>query len=177
MEKLDTRRRIWKLLDDIVRDFPRRKEEAESYMAKQGPFDPLEIAINPPEAFDTIPTFSSKATYSPTEMLRARFEYASTVDTGWYLWLGTKDMMKWIKKRSIRIRHTALRGHYEGSAPMLFSDNKLSLFGVTPGVPDVLIYLAWKDEISEPEVWSYDNYEFNRFPNLEQYLYWYLTRP
>jgi hypothetical protein len=168
---------IISLLDAIQADFPRRKREAEAFMANFGPFDPVEMIIRSPERCDEIPTFSAPQSQVPSVMLRARFDYAGTWDTGWHRWLSPLDMSERMIAHEILLHHRALRDHYEGSAPMIFPDSQLTLFGVTEGVPDTLIYLVWIPDNEEPELWSYDNYEFQRFATLEEYLAWYLNRP
>jgi len=167
---------IIKLMDAIKADFPARKQEAELYMATIGPYDPLTMILEPPEKHSRIATFDASASHTPSPMLKQRFQYAATWNTGWHSWLGPSDMAKMMDDQSVRTHHEALRNHYENSAPMLYPYKQLSLFVVTEAVPDELIYLVWKS-IAEPEVLSYGGYDFYRFDNVQDYFSWYLLRP
>lgn len=84
-------------------------------------------------------------------MLKARFDYASIIKRGRDIWLSPAEMERWMKKREVKSFHRALREHWEQSAPMMFPNDRLTLLGVTDGVPDNLTYLVWRDD--EPEVW------------------------
>ena len=83
-------------------------------------------------------------------------------------------MKTWLKNKGVKSYHKALRENFEGSAPNLFSDRNLALFGVTEGVPDNLTYLVWCDEGKEPEIWSYVGLYSYKFDDLEGYLKWIL---
>src|SRR5262249_54729371 len=147
--------RIWTLLDAIKADFPRRKQEAEAYMSQRGPYDPLELEIRPPEKALCLPTFKKGVSRPVTPMLRARFAYAGTWQTGYELWLGPSDLARWLKKREVRSQRQVRREHAEDSAPALFADEQLSLFAVKKRLFEDVIYLVWAYDDGEPELWSY----------------------
>ncbi|MHB1425945.1 MAG: hypothetical protein ACYC3I_22505 [Gemmataceae bacterium] len=171
-----TKQRIFALLDAIKADFPRRKMAAEALMAKMGLDESLFIDIAAPVSVANVPTFDTKQSMALTPMLKARFEYASSWEMAQEVWLSANEMASEMKKKRVKDYHRALRENWEGSAPMLFSDNRLTLFGITKGVPEDLIYLAWTEISKEPEVWVYEGLESHKFKNLEQYLMWCLER-
>ncbi|MCA9032390.1 MAG: hypothetical protein KDA66_16345, partial [Planctomycetaceae bacterium] len=72
--------------------------------------------------------------------------------------------------------HCALRENWEGSAPMVFPDERLTLFGVTEDVPENLTYLVWAKDDAEPEVWCYMGLASHEFSSLESFLNWRLER-
>src|SRR5262249_15731911 len=171
--KLAPGKRVHKLLDALKADFPRRKAAIEAWMKdRYGLDESVDLRLIPPEDADTIPTFARTKRYSATPMLKARFEYASTVDYGGEIWLGIGEMRRWMRKKDVRAYHTAMREDWEGSAPMLFRDDQLTLLEVSNGVPDCLTYLVWARESKEPEIWRYRGMESHRFKDLEAYLTW-----
>jgi hypothetical protein len=109
-------------------------------------------------------------------MLKARFDYAGSIDHGGDCWLNPAEMERWMRKRMVRSYHKSLREHWENSAPMLFADHDLTLFAVTQDVPDNLVYLVWQGAEEEPEVWSYLGMNAHKFNNLASYLTWLLKR-
>lgn len=176
MPKADATMRIRKLLNEIRADFPRLKAAAETLMRhKYGLNDSLELTVSPPEKFRFLPTFDPNRQRRPSPMLKARFEYAGTIDHGGDTWLAPSKMERWMKKRVVRSYHKSLREHWEKSAPMLFADHDLTLFSVTEDVPDNLTYLVWKGA-EEPEIWSYLGMNGHKFKNLAAYLTWLLKR-
>lgn len=162
------------LLESIRADFPQRKRTAEGLMRRHGIQDTLELVIQPPEAFADLPTFDNHVFRPSSSMLRSRFEFAGSWRIGQDVWLTPSQMSSWIRKRSVRKHHGALRAHWEGSAPMSYPDAQLSLFGITEDVPENLVYIVWTKEEGEPEIWTYTGYEEHRFENLREYLRWCL---
>ena len=172
--KTQVARRIHELLDGIKADCPRRKKAAEQLMRQAGIQDSLELAISPRESVSELPTFDRKISRQLSPMLKARFDYAGSWRMGQEIWLSATEMPSYLKRRAVRQCHRALRDQWEGSAPMVFSDRCLSLFGVTEYVPEDLVYLAWREKEREPEVWVYEGMESHNFANLEEYLRWRL---
>ena len=81
-------------------------------------------------------------------------------------------MVFFMSDDELNIYHNSLRDHWEDSAPMLYPDKCLTLFGITEGVPEHRVYLVWKNEGKEPELWSYMGMEVLEFKNLEKFLKW-----
>ncbi|MCB9950147.1 MAG: hypothetical protein H6824_04125 [Planctomycetaceae bacterium] len=81
-----------------------------------------------------------------------------------------------MEKKEVRQYHCALRENWEGSAPMVFPDERLTLFGVTEDVPENLTYLVWAKDDAEPEVWCYMGLASHEFSSLESFLNWRLER-
>lgn len=136
--------------------------------------DPLEpsFVAEPTERVSEIPTFNPDVSYPLTPMLQARFRFASRIEFCGDTWLSISEMPKWMKRKSVRKYHSSLRDHWTGSAPMLYPDDKLTLFGVTVDVPDSLIYCVWGD--GEPAIWTYSGLDQRQFTNLQRYLEWCL---
>lgn len=174
MTRTQVARRIHKLLDAIKADFPRRKKAAEELMRRAGIRESLELEIFPAELVSVVPTFDVKISRPFSPMLKARFDYAGSWKTGQDIWLSAAEMPSYLRRRAVRSYHRALREHWEGSAPMTLADRCLALFGVTEGVPEDLIYLAWRKGEKEPEVWVYEGMESHNFKNLEEYFTWCL---
>lgn len=110
-------------------------------------------------------------------MLKARFEYAGSWRRGPEVWFGVAEMADYLKRKAIRVNHRALREHFEASAPMLFADDQLSLFGASDEPSQDLTYLVWTADKNEPEIWVYEGYDSCKFMDLEEYLRWRLERP
>jgi hypothetical protein len=146
----------------VLRDLPTSSEPEDV---------PLRLISEPSVSVNSIPTFDSAVSYPVSPMLAARFSFGSTCHFGCDTWLSREDMVSYTELKVVKEYHLSLREHWVDSAPMLFSDAKLSLFGVTEDVPDSLIYLVWANS-SEPEVWTYLGMEQNRFSNLADYLKW-----
>jgi hypothetical protein len=176
MRKHSPEKRIRKLLDALKEDFPRRKAAIEQVMKEHGLNESIEFKFMPAEDVQTIPTFARKKSYPTTPLLRARFEYASTMKYATDTWLSVRQMQRWMRKKEIRSYHKSLRENWEASAPMCFRDDQLTLIEVTEGVPDNLTYLVWCHGEAEPEIWSYRGFDSNRFTDLEDYLIWCLRQ-
>lgn len=166
---------ILRLMDELRADHPRRAAAADVVAKRAGIKGRFDLSIAPAVPVTTLATFSSKVFRQLTPMLKARFDYCSSWQDGLFSWLSAADMTKYMRKRVIHEQHRALRENWEGSAPMLFPDNELTLFGATKDVQDV-VYLVWATNAGEPEVWSYEDYDFNRSINLEAYFKWMLER-
>lgn len=121
-----------------------------------------------------IPTFQQDTVRHPSPMLEARFRFGSTCQVGCDTWLGADEMKLWMSNPEVMTYHDSLRRLWTNSAPMLYPDEQLSLFGRTEDVPDSLIYLVWGTNV-EPEIWSYSGTQQIRYPNLVAYLRWCLT--
>jgi hypothetical protein len=176
MAKSTTGQRIRTLLDKLKADFPRRKAAAEKLMKQHGMDQSLELKFMPPEKVQSIPSFSNNKTYPVTPFLKARFEYAGSIDYAGEIWLSVTQMGQWMRKKAVRSYHKALRENWCESAPMLFRDEQLSLLEVTVGVPQNLTYLVWCRDNVEPQIWSYQGFDSHKFANLEEYLTWCLNR-
>ncbi len=163
--------------DDVVRvmqsirdDFPRRKREAEALLRTLGLSEELEMRIQPPGVATSLPTFDSNVRRELTPMLRARFGYAGKWDTAHRIWLGVDDIGEAMQSGEVLLYHDALRDNWADSAPMRFPDDKLTLFGITDGVPENLIYLVWTNENAEPNVWVYEGMTEQKFESVLDYL-------
>lgn len=170
---MNTAKQVRKLLDDLKADFPRRKKAIEEKMKEYGLDKSVELVIEPPEVVTTIPTFHAKRPRQASPMLQARFDYAGTLIYAGEEWLAASAMPRQMKKKDVKSYHKSLRENWEGSAPMLFTDDQLTVFAVTDGVPDNLTYLVWSKDGDEPEVWRYAGLNSNRFKNLAEYLSWF----
>ncbi len=176
MARIDSSKRVSKLLDAVRADFPRRKAAAETLMRQVGLEETFELTVTTPEKARFLPTFDRNRRRRFSPMLKARFEYAGTIGYGGDTWLSPAQMARWMRKRRVRSYHEALREHYDGSAPNLFRDEDLTLFIVTEGVPQNLTYLVWRASNNEPKILSYVGMETYEFEDLAGYLSWVLHR-
>jgi hypothetical protein len=167
--------KIRELLDALIADFPRRKKLIEAEMKKYGIERSVELVIEPPEAVTEIPTFAARdRRVSP--MLKARFDHSGGWNYAGEEWLAASAMRRRIRTEDVQSYHAALRENWEGSAPRLFPDGQLSLYGVTEGVPDNLTYLVWTKEEGEPEVWRYAGLDSHQFKDMAAFLSWFLEK-
>lgn len=171
------RQRIFNVLDAVIARWPERNKELAELLGQpipEGatePFgDSFRLCVSPPNQVTSVPTFYHGTYRAPSEMLRARFEHSGHWQVGLERWLTPSEMASWIASEEVEATHHALRGYWENSAPMIFPDDRLGLFGVTEGVPEDLVYLAWADSDDEPEIWEYVGQSARRFTNLEHYL-------
>lgn len=169
-------KRISALLESIIADFPRRKKAAEALMRQHGIKKPMQIEIAAPEPVVQIPTFHPEVAYRLTHMLKERFDFAGTWKMGQEVWLSAGEMARHMKLESVQVFHRSRRENWEGSAPANYSDDRLTLFGITESVPEDAIYLVWATEGEEPEVWVYEGFDSHKFKTLEQYFKWCLER-
>jgi hypothetical protein len=166
--------RTYELLEAIRADFPRRKRSMERAKRGWGDTEPYEERIDPPEPVAAVPTFRLGVTRPLTPMLAARFRYAASWHHGIEVWLGVGEMARVMRTRTVLSYHRSMREHQEGSAPMLFPDDRLSLLAFVPDEPTALEYLVWARDGEEPEVWTYSGMSSNSFQNLDQRLEAYL---
>jgi hypothetical protein len=165
--------RIVGLLDRLKADFPRRKKQREDLLKSLGSNVVVELHLEPPLECQSIATFDKSQSKLLSPMLEARFAYCGTWDEGGDLWLGPNDISAWISKKPVRQMHRSLREYWDGSAPMKFHDNDLSLLGASRGTNDSLVYLVWNNK-TEPEIWCYSGMNCDRFRDLAKYLEWEL---
>ena len=169
-------KRIARLLDALIADYPRRKREYERAFTDLGLPCASELHVGPPEQVAKLPTFDRKKTRPVTPMLAGRYAYAGVWQMDVDVWLPPSGMGPEMQKRVVRRIHDSLREHWEGSAPMAYPDDRLTLFGVTDGVPDALTYLVWRQDGHEPEVWAYSGQYDHKFRHLEEFIRWQLER-
>jgi hypothetical protein len=173
MKKKTARTR--QLLHALVEDFGRRKNDAESILLDQGIEIDLTYTIKPSVDSESTPTFSRRLQRKHSPMLEARFEFASEILRGLDTWVGPNDLAKRTFSKKIQSTHNSLRKFWANSAPSLYPDDSLSLFGFTVGVPENIVYLVWT-ELEEPEIWVYFSQTEEKFENLDAYLDWCLQR-
>lgn len=130
--------------------------------------------VFPPEPWDEpgVPTLKGGVFRPFTEMLRARFEFASEwreAHAGHH-WLSLSQMRDAVEDTAILNRIESCAKCWDTSPPATHPPDRVSLFGVYFEQGEE-IYLLWPDmNGEEPEVVSYaGNYE-ERFKNLEEYL-------
>ncbi|NBS91554.1 hypothetical protein EBS67_16405 [bacterium] len=165
--------KIFGVLDNIKKTFPALKEVLEASWKEGGLDETMDLTFEAPSKVATLPTFDKSKSRKLTPMLKARFEYASTIKYGQDIWLDPNQMALSMADDELNIYHTSLRDHWENSAPMRFKDKDLTLFGITDGCPEDRVYLVWKNEGKEPELWSYMGMEVLEFKNLEKFFEWH----
>ena len=162
--------KIFGVLDNIKKTFPALKEVLEASWKEGGLDETIDLTFEAPSEVATLPTFDKSKSRKLTPMLKARFEYASTIKFGQDTWLDPNQMALSMADDELNIYHTSLREHWEKSAPMRFKDKCLTLFGITDGLPENRVYLVWKTEGEEPEVWEYFGFDENKYKNLEKFF-------
>jgi hypothetical protein len=177
MRRSKVKTRIWKLLDELKARCVADNETIEPQMKEQyGIDEKVELVIRAPEKLLLVPSFDVNHAFELTPMLKARFEFASEWNDDGDIWLALADMRTWMKRRTVRNYHKALRTNCPDSAPALLPDHQLSLFGVSEDLPEYVTYLAWDRPKDEPRICSYQDLETYEFPNLEAYLRWCVER-
>jgi hypothetical protein len=170
-----TTKRVHELLDAIIADYPRRKADAQKLIAEMGLEADLTFERSEAIPFDILPCFDgSDRPLSP--MLQARFDFAGQLRFGQDVWVIPSQIEDLIQNPDLMANHSALRRHWDDSAPMQYGDAQLSVFSYTDGVPENLTYLVWPSNASEPEVWDYSGYQQHRSKHLADYLQYRLTR-
>ena len=173
----DVRQHVVCILDSIKADFPNRKLTAETIMRANGIEEDLQMQIKTPSSVGMLPTFNSEVMHIATPMLKARFDYAGAWSMAYSIWLGADELGCHMQSQIVQLYHTALRENWDDSAPMKFSDDKLTLFGIKEGVPQDLIYIVWCNGGREPEIWMYESYSEHRFSHLVSFLEFVRDRP
>jgi hypothetical protein len=171
---VSAKERVRQLLDAIRDDFPRFKSAVVCASRDPAIAEDLKLELSPPRSLRRVPTFEVGVSRGLTPMLEARFEYAGRIRRGLAIWLSLRQMGMTVRNREICLNHRARRTDWIGSPPDLHPDSRLSLFGITDGVPQNAVYLVWGDEGDEPRVWSCSGMNADEFGNLEEYLRWHL---
>ena len=164
-----SRTRIAGILSDLQLHFTRKQNRAAARLRAAGISDRLEQRIASAELVAELPTFRDQVNRPLSPMLEERFRVAGRWTEGTDIWLASSDMHAAIRSPSIRGVHQSLRDNWEGSAPMLYQDDQLGLFGVTEDVPEDLIYIVWAVG-NEPEIWRYSGMRESRYRNLAEFL-------
>jgi hypothetical protein len=159
---------------NILRDeFPQVKSHIDENSLNDRKSPPFELDISPPDPFGEIPTFDSTVSHALTPQLKTRFTHSGSWLYGTQYWLSPMAMREWIDKPNIRKYHQSLRENWEGSAPNVVPDDRLSLLEVGRLSPDSVVYLVWaEDSRQEPQVWRYSGMESAEYTSLEEYLKW-----
>jgi hypothetical protein len=167
--------RIRWLLDAIRNNFPRFKHAVLRASRDPEIAEEMKLELSPsPRRLTRVPTFEVGVFRKLTPMLQARFEYAGRIQHGLDVWLSLRQISTWVRKREVREHHRARRTHWIDSPPNVYPDSRLSLFGVTDGVPQNAVYLIWGNGREEPRVWSCSGMDADEFDTLEEYLRWHL---
>ena len=167
---------IKKILDKIKEDFPRVKKELIDGLKKEGMTEeeigPVEQTIDPAEPVKNgIPTFKKGVYKKLPPMLEERFKYAGSWQIIDEIWLGLSDMEKQLSNKNVQATFKAQKENWDGSAPMSFPPERLSLFAVTEGVDGDQAYLVWPEqEGEEPEVWKYADQNETKYKSLQKYF-------
>ena len=168
--------KITVLLEKVKNTFPDRARKVAKGLAREGmtkeEIGPLEQKIEPPEPIGKgIPTLKKGVYAKPSPMIEERFRYAGTWLQMDEIWLGVRDMEKTVKTKNVQETIKAQKEYWEGSAPMRFPPEKLSLFAIVDGVVGDQTYLVWPEkEGAEPEIWVYAGQSETKYKNLEKYL-------
>jgi hypothetical protein len=158
------------LLDAISANFPRFRAAVLQLSSSPDIEEDMQLVIKPARKLTRVSTFERGVFQTLTPMLKSRFEYASRIRHGLDIWLSQRQMTAWMHKRTIRSMHRSRRTYWLGSAPNLYPDSQLSLFGITLDVPQNATYLVWDGEGKEPRVWSSSGMDADEYDNLEEYL-------
>jgi hypothetical protein len=176
VKKMQTKTRS--LLTAIVSDFDRRKSEAIAMLKFFGLDSELTYSVDLPEPIDgSICTFSKAFTQPLSAMLSERFKFASTIVRANDVWPDLNGIKLATQVKAVKLMHTAIRNHWQKSAPARYKNSELSLFGYTIDVPENLVYLAWNKDSLEPNVFVYQGQSEEIYTNLDEYLEWILERP
>lgn len=164
---------VQQLLEEIVKELPERTNAA---FIKAGLPPTFQCRMMPPEAPTRIATFDKKVSRPLSPMLEQRFAFASDMFIGRDLWPGLSQLPAVLARDYVLRSHQARREHWDASAPQLFNDKSLSLFSAEASTArrDAVTYLVWKPDLPEPELWSYSGQDCVTFPNLAEYLQWFL---
>jgi hypothetical protein len=124
-----------------------------------------------------IPTLK-RNTYRPaSSMLKARFDFAGlwvNAQLGFH-WLGLKEMRSIWRDREIRNRIDITRNYWDGSAPMRYSPDRLSLFALDPDDAGEW-YLVWPEvDGPEPRLWGFSSQHESEYAHLEEYVVFLLS--
>ena len=101
------------------------------------------LRVAPPVPAKSLPTFHPKKRRPLSPMLRERFGFVSSLALGSKTWLGPAEMAGAMADPKSREMHSTLREHWEGSAPNLYPDERLSLFVVHAELVESRVYLVW----------------------------------
>lgn len=162
--------RIRRLMKALEADFPRLKRAVLKAVPGDDIDEAMQFVLSPPGKLGRVPTMQAGVSRELTPMLRARFEYASTIQHGIELWLGLEQMASWPRKRDFRGNHRARREYWIDSPPNLLPDSRLSVFGITDDVPQNVVYLIWGEGGEEPRLWSCSGMSSEEYDTLEDFL-------
>lgn len=169
------------LLESVVADYPSYERRVQHAAGPIPAVEEMSLDVGEPSDLVPIPTFDSGTRKNLSPMLRDRMESAGEIRRGYDLWLDAEGMQRHILSDYVQSLHQSLRTHWERSAPMLFPDDHLGLFGVSPGDPSALTYLVWtndrpKKQGLEPQLWLYSGMSEVKFADLAELLRWCLAK-
>ena len=123
---------IKSLLDQVQAGFPKMVKEFIRGLKKEGMTEeeigPVEQNLKKAEPIKKgIPTLKKGVYRKPSPMVEERFNYAGTWQQIDDVWLGVSDMEKQLKKSGVQETIKAQKENWDGSAPMQFPPERLSL--------------------------------------------------
>lgn len=156
-------------------DFVKKNEmilsrDVGTFLSKGGGSEELFFDFQDPIEISQVSTLSMNLSRPISEMLRKRFHFASRIVVFVYHFFSADEMMRVHDNEFLMATHHAYKENWEGSAPNIYPEDCLSLFGSTYGLYDNIFYLVWKNEDVEPEVWSYFGQEERKYLNIDHFI-------
>lgn len=173
---------ITELLKQWKSSFPQRAQETADILRDAGLSQEmidkeLKMVVKPPEPYPKgIPTLAAGVYRPPTPMISARFNFAGSIRDISDKWLSVSEMEKVINNRKVMRHIESHRKHWFGSAPAVFSDDRLSLLRLVVGEEENMTFLVWPEATGpEPEIWHYAGHHEAIYQNLKAFLVWIVS--
>ena len=163
---------ISRLFEGLQQRFPFLVEKIEAFLAESGLHEPYDgkLEFGSPSALTEISTFDLALQRQLSPMLHARFTFAGGILFCHEELLSLEAIVQATVNEEVLSTHNSLREHWEGSAPMQFSDRQLSVFAKQRQALDGITYFVWPDDRVEPEIWQYASMQENRYANLAEWI-------
>lgn len=169
------------LLADWIHQAPQRASEVARLLADSGIDQETitkELAVKVMKAepgTSMLPTFDPRKERGVSPMLAARMSYAGTISDNLEKWLSVREISKQINSKKIRKVFDSLKNHWVNSAPAIFREDQISIFGISRGNENDITFLVWNQEDEqEPQIFRYFGQSESIFANLNAFLEWTL---
>ncbi|BDR55723.1 hypothetical protein [Xylocopilactobacillus apis] len=131
----------------------------------------IQQRILPGSVVDRVPTLDAAVYQAASPLLKERFLYAGSWQDIGETFISVNEMAELVDKPHFRNWVASMRDDWEGSAPAMYPDSRLSLLSVMSQDEGDYTLAVWNNP-AEPEIWRYSGQSEHKFKDLLAWFNW-----